>query len=72
MKLGGMKSYHWILVVYETIRNLVILICELPIKNHWLQMHQKKYWKQFIKEEIHLSAIRVIHKKTLVILLISF
>lgn len=72
MKLGGIKSYHWILVVYETIRNLVILICELPIKNHWLQMHQKKYWKQFIKEEIHLSAIRVIHKKTLVILLISF
>ena len=35
-------------------------------------MHQKKYWKQFIKEEIHLSAIRVIHKKTLVILLICF
>ena len=70
MKLGGMRSCHWILVVYETIRNPIILICELPIKNHSLQTHQKKYWKQFIKEEIHLSAIRVVHRKTLVILLI--
>lgn len=46
---------------------MVILIYELPIKKQVLEGNQKKSWEDFIKEEIHLPAIRIVNKKPLII-----